>query len=341
MTKVLRTGTHPLLAVVAMLSVSLISTTARAQSDDLIAVNSDTTAASNGGIDSSLYGDKFKEAERALLEGLSVGERAPVQQVSAMQPAKTQAIVEKIDLVSPSPKTQREVASAPVAKPSAPATTVATKVLSNEKKTTPQAGAVTVLQNKLTSSEVRIRELEQQLSEAKSQLSAAEVEINRLSGIISGGSRARLATRGADASARLAPSAALGETSRTTDRGSLQAVSESRPVVSDVAPPPPSQNLQVATVAVDKAELRLGPGKNHSALMTIPRGSRLAVEVRQGEWYRVFAPSGERAWIQSGLVRFGEGAASLNDGSSVKVRGYDSSVEQQAFRRASALTSGK
>jgi len=75
--------------------------------------------------------------------------------------------------------------------------------------------------------------------------------------------------------------------------------------------------------------------------MTIPRGSRLAVEVRQGEWYRVFAPTGERAWIQSGLVRFGDGAASMNDGSSVKVRGYDVSVEQQAFRRAAALTGGK
>lgn len=339
MTKVLRTGTHPLLAVVAMLSVSLLSTTAQGQSDDLIAVN---TKASNTSIDSSLYGDKFKEAERALLEGLSAGDPAPVQPVAAMQPVKAQPIVERVDVVPPPTKPRREVPSAPALKPSAPAKSTTAKVVTADRKSAPQAGAVSVLQNKLTSSELRVGELEQQLSEAKSQLSAAEVEINRLSGIISGGSRARLAPRAADTSARLAPSQASNETaSRQTDRSASAALTESRQVVADVAPPPPSQNLQVATVAVDKAELRLGPGKNHSALMTIPRGSRLAVEVRQGEWYRVFAPSGERAWIQSGLVRFGDGAASLNDGSSVKVRGYDSSVEQQAFRRANALTGGR
>jgi SH3-like domain-containing protein len=223
----------------------------------------------------------------------------------------------------------------------APAKAVPAKAVVAEKKTPAQSGALTLLQGKLTASELRVRELEQQLSDAKSQLSAAEVEINRLSGIISGGSRARLATRSVDTPPRASAPAVAAEASRVNQRAASTGLDERPQIASDVAPPPVTQNLQVATVAVDKAELRLGPGKNHSALMAIPRGSRLAVEVRQGEWYRVFAPTGERAWIQSSLVRFGDGAASMNDGSSVKVRGYDVSVEQQAFRRASALTGGK
>ena len=85
--------------------------------------------------------------------------------------------------------------------------------------------------------------------------------------------------------------------------------------------------MQVATINVDKADLRLGPGKNHSALMSLRRGSRLAIEARQGEWYRVFAPNGQRAWIHSSLVRFGDGAANLNDGSTVKVRGFDARAQ--------------
>jgi SH3-like domain-containing protein len=91
--------------------------------------------------------------------------------------------------------------------------------------------------------------------------------------------------------------------------------------------------MEVATISVEKADLRLGPGKNNSALMTLPRGSRLAVEARSGEWYRVFAPNGQRAWIHSSLVRFGDGSASLNDGSSVTVRGFDPSVGEGAFGR--------
>jgi uncharacterized protein YgiM (DUF1202 family) len=91
-------------------------------------------------------------------------------------------------------------------------------------------------------------------------------------------------------------------------------------------------------VAVDKAELRLGPGKNHSALMTVAKGSRLAVEARQGEWLRVFAPNGQRAWILSKLVAFGAKSAQSNSTSAVRVRGYSSSLEDEAFKRVQSLT---
>lgn len=338
MTKVLRTGTAPIVALVAMLSATLSPCSSYAQSDDLIAVSAES---SSGSIDSSIYGDKFKEAERALLEGLSSDEAPSVRPVSTAPIAqKAKPPVERIPVSSVNAgKLDATTPSSP--KLEIPAKPVAAKVVPVEKKAPAQSSAVTVLQGKLTASELRVRELEQQLSDAKSQLSAAEVEVNRLSGIISGGTHARLGTRSAASIARMPAPSVTDDTSRASQKPISAGYEERRPVAAEVAPPSPSQNLQVATVAVDKAELRLGPGKNHSALMAIPRGSRLAVEVRQGEWYRVFAPTGERAWIQSSLVRFGEGAASMNDGSSVKVRGYDVSVEQQAFRRAAALTGGK
>ena len=92
-----------------------------------------------------------------------------------------------------------------------------------------------------------------------------------------------------------------------------------------VAPDAPA-DMQVAIISLDKADLRLGPGKNHSPLMSLRKGSRLAIEARQGEWYRVFAPNGQRAWIHASAVRFGEGAASLNDGSSVRMKGFDATI---------------
>lgn len=260
------------------------------------------------------YGNKFKEAEEALMAGLSRGsdsnpsfvhqaslsapQTAPAQQGPTITRKKGPAPVIQEPITEPEIKAVEPAAINPrPAEVSAPRSNT----------------AVTVLQKKLSASEVRVKQLEQQLSEAKSQLSAAEVEINRLSGMLGGSNRARLAPRALSQNESRAPAAPN--------------------LTRDVAPPSPANDMQVATIAVDKADLRLGPGKNNSALMTLPRGSRLAVEARSGEWYRVFAPNGQRAWIHSSLVRFGQGSASLNDGSSVTVRGFDASVGEGAFGR--------
>jgi hypothetical protein len=184
--------------------------------------------------------------------------------------------------------------------------------------------AVAVLENKITEGENEARELKRQLSEAKSALAAAELEISRLSSIIQEASRARLNMGEAPRATRSAITKQAPETSRAIEVKPVKAAAESSLATGQDM----GNDLQVATIAVDKADLRLGPGRNHSALMSLRRGSRLAVEARQGEWYRVFAPNGQRAWIHSSLVRFGDGAASLNDGSSVKVRGYDSKLRQ-------------
>jgi len=60
--------------------------------------------------------------------------------------------------------------------------------------------------------------------------------------------------------------------------------------------------VKIATITVDKANLRSGPSKVHSPLMTISKGSRLVIETRIGDWYRVIAPNGSRAWANSSVI---------------------------------------
>jgi hypothetical protein len=184
---------------------------------------------------------------------------------------------------------------------------------------------------KATDYQQQISALKRELAEAKSSLAAAELEISRLSSVMQGQTKARFNLgSGALSGERSNSNAQLMDpkvaNTKMLPQGSNPQPNRS-PVSSKPAPPPPTQDLQVATVAVDKAELRLGPGNNNSALMTLSRGSRLAVEARQGEWYRVFAPNGQRAWIRASLVRFGDGAASFNDGSSVNIMGFNSHVQ--------------
>jgi hypothetical protein len=180
-------------------------------------------------------------------------------------------------------------------------------------------------QNRTVANDTEVQQLRRELADAKSQLAAAEMEISRLSTIIQDASRARLSIKDSSASIGNVATTSLPRPSspkQVVQPSSVSALNSAR-----AEPADPVSDLQVATITVEKADLRLGPGRNHSALMSLRRGSRLAVEARQGEWYRVFAPNGQRAWIHSSLVRFGDGAASLNDGSSVKVRGYDSKLQ--------------
>lgn len=155
-----------------------------------------------------------------------------------------------------------------------------------------------------------LKTLRKELETTKEQLAIAELEVSRLSAILQSHSRARLAV----------PSSV-----KKTKQSSYHRSGKQREAPSFSAPTPdeniPVNDMQVATVATKKAYLRLGPGKQHSTLMALREGSRLAVEMRQGEWYRVFAPNGQRAWIHSSVLTFGDGAHRLNDGSSIATKG--------------------
>jgi hypothetical protein len=182
-----------------------------------------------------------------------------------------------------------------------------------------------LLRSQLEQRELQVTTLTKQVQELQSQLTIAEVEVERLSAVMDAKTRVSLGQYKLAAPAR----------PKTSSKPEVDATSQAPSIAAarDVQPPAADNNLEVATVAVQKAELRLGPGANHSALLSLPQGSRLAVEMRQGPWLRVFAPSGERAWIHASLVSFGDSAGRINSNSAVAVKGVAGAAEDEAFRR--------
>lgn len=243
-------------------------------------------------------------------KGLSLAKAATLKQTSSRSLSTTTDSATKHDSDQQGARIQEP-----------PAAAVSAKVMKP-----PTKPSTNTAQSQVNEHEAELRELRRQLADANSALAAAELEISRLSTIIQDASRARLSLKDSAPSLTTANARSAANPSVAKVHAPPAAPPPASPQTSAVGVADPISDLQVATITVDKADLRLGPGRNHSALMSLRRGSRLAVEARQGEWYRVFAPNGQRAWIHSSLVRFGDGAASLNDGSSVKVRGYDSKL---------------
>lgn len=279
-------------------------------------------------------------AERALLEGLSAKgpgafeqelKGAPAQPAE-LQPATYKPPVIKQEPIQAEPQKQGNEGVLPLpqqeeAKRVVPPATEGT----HERVAHPVVPQVapqpnTALKRELEASHRRVAQLERQLEEVRGQLTMAETELSRLATISEARNRASLGR----------PSST---TSRNSGAESAPLVAKTRLDAPHIEPTPASSaDLTIATVDVEKAELRLGPGKNHSSLMTVAKGSRLAVEARQGEWLRVFAPNGQRAWIQSQLVTFGSKGGARTASSATRVRGYSSSLEDEAFQRVQSLT---
>lgn len=136
-----------------------------------------------------------------------------------------------------------------------------------------------------------IAQLKEELAKTKDRLMIAETEVERLSDILDAKHRNTISKYVGGKPSSLAVAARGGQAAE-------------RPEAKD--------DMPVATVISDKAYLRTGPGKQNSPLMSISKGTRLVVETREGEWYRVITPAGTRAWISSDLVNFSNGG----------VRGY-------------------
>ncbi|MCB0311198.1 MAG: SH3 domain-containing protein [Bdellovibrionales bacterium] len=168
---------------------------------------------------------------------------------------------------------------------------------------------------KMSSANSEITKLREELTKAKNRLILAETEVERLTAI--------LEHRNQRALAKFAP-------------GKSAPAHANKPVETAQSEVPQTDML-IATVTVDKANLRSGPGVNHSPLMTVANKTRLAVEHRSGDWYRVITPNGTRAWISSSVVSFG-GKASLGPTRTVKVRGYDKDIENPSLQRISDST---
>ena len=92
--------------------------------------------------------------------------------------------------------------------------------------------------------------------------------------------------------------------------------------VSSVSVPAKPDDTLIGIVSASKAHLRSGPSTNDSPIMSVSKGTRLVVETRSKDWYRVITPTGTRAWIAASMLKFGPGAVAAS-GSAVKISSYE------------------
>jgi uncharacterized protein YgiM (DUF1202 family) len=176
------------------------------------------------------------------------------------------------------------------------------------------------LRSDLTAKEAEAEELREALKRAKRSLVTAELEVERLSAILRDRNTAVI-------------SRSLGK--ELPPAAPARPVAVARPVQAAprlrapaAAQPSQPEDMPIATVVAKVAHLRSGPGTNNSPLMSVERGARLTVEEHVEGWYRVVAPTGKRAWIESSLVRFGKDSLS-GPTATVRIEGYRSELDQQ------------
>jgi len=73
----------------------------------------------------------------------------------------------------------------------------------------------------------------------------------------------------------------------------------------------PSDVLIVEVIG-DRVALRSGPSQEDSEVVPVGKGTRLTVEERIGDWYRVIAPNSTRAYVRADMVRIFTGGESIN-----------------------------
>lgn len=141
----------------------------------------------------------------------------------------------------------------------------------------------------------RTAKLEQDLLDSRNELMLCKTELSSVS--TDAAVRLEAAVVRQSTPARQQPTAP--ENTNAAGRTAVQAVAP-------VAMQPTS--AMIIEVLSDKANLRNGPGAQQGILMDVPKGVRLTVEEKRGGWYRVLAPTGERAYIDENVVRIVSGA---------------------------------
>lgn len=171
------------------------------------------------------------------------------------------------------------------------------------------------LRQEIASLQGKYAQAARDLEAARNRLMVAETEVERLSTIVQSRAKTDLAAAAGVPAPRQPQS--NPQITRTNDK-------IPRP---DSAVGP---DMPVATVVAEKANLRIGPSLKDSPLMSVSQGTRLTVERRDGEWYRVIAPTGARAWVSSDVVQFGR-APSLAPDATVRVLGVKESKDSDNF----------
>ena len=204
-----------------------------------------------------------------------------------------------------------------------PSPTRSNEVLLKEKEIKKISNENFLLKKKLADSQNRIKTLQTQLAEMRDNLILAETEVERLGNI------AKSDCRNISVNTQsYKPS--IGNSTYSNRKEIRQIPQQRDPLLSRQQEQKTNDEMPIATVIVDKANLRAGPGTNNSPIMTIGKGTRLAIETRQGDWYRVVAPTGERAWISRDTIAFGRDPRS-SPSRTVKVQGANRNEEEMAI----------
>jgi hypothetical protein len=135
-----------------------------------------------------------------------------------------------------------------------------------------------------------IARLQKELNETKNRLSLSETEVERLVLLIDNRQKLQPNPKSQSSFNSKNPSG-YNQGLRVREPSEIQAKADS--------------DMQIATVIAEKAQLRTGPGMSNSPLMTVAQGTRLAIEMQNGDWYRVIAPSGARAWVSRDVLDIG------------------------------------
>jgi hypothetical protein len=190
------------------------------------------------------------------------------------------------------------------------------------------------LTQKFADAQAEIIRLKRELQASKNRLMIAETEVERLSSIVEVRNKASLA-RYVPESSKQAPAPTNRRPAPQKAAIKNQEQKNSRTVIVRTAEPNRAaestpDDMPIATVIADKANLRTGPGEDNSPIITVAKGTRLAVETREGKWFRVTSPTGTRAWVSSDVVAFNvsDKNSSL---STVRVKGYDPEAAEKAF----------
>lgn len=172
------------------------------------------------------------------------------------------------------------------------------------------------LKKKMADLQRRLDEKARELDETRNRLVIAETQVERLSGIVEQQNKNKLAGYLGNNSAPQ-PSSNARYAAQTN---------QAAPRVNPVSSSRPSEESLVGIVTAQKAFLRSGPSKDDSPIMSVSKGTRLVVETRNDEWYRVITPTGGRAWIATQMLNFGPGAEPGSD-SALRIGGYEKRVQ--------------
>lgn len=178
----------------------------------------------------------------------------------------------------------------------------------------PRDTELTLLRERVAALTTRNRQVEAELEASQRQLLISETEVERLNEFLNDQGRDYLdRASGSPSNGRPIPP------SRSTD-----SESEYKPITRRDPPsiglrsgsrPPPARALEadrdapIATIIASSAPGREEPSSSAAVIDKLPEGSRVAVERRSGDWYRVFSPQGVRVWIAASDLSFNPSGA--------------------------------